>query len=100
MSSFYKCLGRGCDSVKTRTGNSFRLNESGFYQLSKGLAKIDVPTTVESRASFCQAFGILPSMQRRIEKHYDELILDTTIVPGGAPGIFNYYTLPINIHAF
>jgi hypothetical protein len=76
LQSFYSCLirnGRGVEGG-VHPGETY-----GLVWKAGGLNRQVQPVTPEARYSFYLAFGVVPDMQRAVEKYYDEFVMSDEI---------------------
>lgn len=67
MQEFYCCLERQSCGLRLRNDPTM---DTGWWHLTRGMARKYAPVTPETRVSFYNAFGILPDMQIAVEKFY------------------------------
>lgn len=71
VQSYYMALMRGREGRKAYSGS--RLEDTGMWQLSRGMVARVREISPWARASFCAAFGIPPDAQVDIERQLDAL---------------------------
>lgn len=72
LQSFYCALERSSKGLRLKNDPTM---ETGWWYLSRGMARKVTPVSEIARVSFWLAFDIQPSMQREIERYYDHLTL-------------------------
>lgn len=77
LQEYYMSMGAGTPVQRGYTNQ--RLIDSGFYQLARGMHEEYRPVTDAARVSFANAFGICPSLQIALERHYRSLSLPTDL---------------------
>ena len=67
MQEFYCCLERASSGLRLRNDPTM---DTGWWHLTRGMARKYQPVSQRARFSFYLAFGVTPDMQIEIEKYY------------------------------
>lgn len=97
FTSFYNMLRRSSEGVRSKNG-IYNLEQTGFAHMAKGMVNQGMEITEQTRYEFWLAFGIIPEVQRDVEKHYDNIRVDVTKLLSAAAGtahiILNFPIFP------
>lgn len=90
LGEYYQCFVRNAKNIATNTNriDTNALFESGMARLAHGLTPHYGEPTSEARASFYEAFGIMPEAQIELENYYRKFIISSSEVVeswGSAP---------------